>query len=52
MLVIEGEEGEALRSMIKVPPFMKGRVSIVWRRRIPEDSTQTFEEKNWILSTI
>ena len=52
LLVIEGEEGEELRSMIKVPPYMKGRVSIVWRRRIPEDSTQTFEEKNWILSTI
>ena len=48
MLVIEEEEGDELRSMIKVPPYMKGRVSIVWHCRILEDSTQTFEEKNWI----
>ncbi len=52
MIVTEDQTGHSLKSMIKIPRFMKGKLSIVWHRRIHEDNVQTFTETNRILSTI
>ena len=52
MIVTEDLDGHSLKSMIKIPGFMKGKLSIVWHRRIPEENAQTFTETNRILSTI
>ena len=52
MIVMEDEEGHSLKSMIKIPLLMKGKISIVWHRRILEENVQAHHKTNRILSTI
>ena len=52
MIVMEDKGGHLLKSMIKIPLFMKGKISIVWHRRILEENVQTHHKTNRILSTI
>ncbi|HEY4550295.1 MAG TPA: FAD synthetase family protein [Bacillus sp. (in: firmicutes)] len=50
MIVMGDKEGHSLKSMLKLPLFMKGRISIVWHRRIREENVQT--QKSLIVSSI
>jgi cytidyltransferase-like protein len=52
MIVTEDQEGPSLKSMIKIPLFMKGKLSIVWHHRILEENDQTHQETYKVLSTI
>ena len=45
MIVMGDKEGHSLKSMLKIPLFMKGRISIVWHRRIREENVQTHERE-------
>ena len=51
MIVMEDQEGHSLKSMIKIPLFMKGKISIVWHRRILEENVQTHDERNLMVSS-
>jgi cytidyltransferase-like protein len=52
MIVMDDQEGHSLKSMIKIPLLMKGKISIVWHHRILEENVQTHHETNRILSII
>ena len=43
-MIVMKEDGDSLKSMIKIPLFMKGRISIVWHRRILEDSESNLQK--------
>ncbi len=51
MIVMEDQEGHSLKSMTKIPLFMKGKISIVWHRRILEENVQTHDERNLMVSS-
>ncbi|MCQ6275549.1 FAD synthetase family protein [Bacillus sp. V3B] len=50
MIVMEDQEGHSLKSRIKIPLLMKGKISIVWHHRIFDENIQTHYETNRILS--
>ena len=52
MIVTKDQEGHSLKSTIKIPLFMKGKLSIVWHQRIFEENNQTHQETYKILSTL
>lgn len=49
VIVMEKQEDQSLKCMTAIPPFMEGKLSIVWHRRIGEENVQFHEESTAIL---
>lgn len=46
IVVLRTTEGLSLKCMTKIPNFMKGKLSIIWHRRIPQDNVVSWGQ--WI----
>ena len=45
VIVTEKETGLTLQSTTEIPPFLKGKLSIVWERHLQDANVQTYGEK-------
>ncbi|MFJ7746749.1 adenylyltransferase/cytidyltransferase family protein [Peribacillus sp. NPDC097295] len=45
VIVMKKQGVQSLKCVIEIPPFMEGRLSIVWHRHIPEEKVQIHDER-------
>ncbi|MCQ6279589.1 FAD synthetase family protein [Bacillus sp. EB600] len=45
VMVLETQGDPSLKCLTDIPPFLKGRLSIVWKRHIVIDNVQTYDKK-------